>query len=93
MRADLFLKKCSIVKRRSQAKAICQRGKVLIDGNSIKAANQITPGQLMTICLPNRFLEIEILDIPKSNVSRKAAGDFYRVIRDEKRNEGVDMEG
>ena len=82
MRIDLFLKRCCLVKRRSWAKAACEKGIVAVDGRPVKPSKEVTLGQTISLTFADRYLEIEILDLPRGNIPKAFAKQFYRVIRD-----------
>ena len=83
MRVDLFLKKCCIVKHRSFAKLACDKGRVLVDGVRAKPSKEVGVGSKVTMNLTDRKLDIEILAIPKGNISKVQAQEYYRVLREE----------
>lgn len=85
VRLDLFLKTCRLMKRRSEAKRACDNGIVSVRGVTAKAAREVKPGDLIAIAFVDRFLDIEILELPKGNVPKSRAQTFYRVERDEAR--------
>lgn len=82
MRLDLFLTKSHLIKRRSLAKAACERGIVWTDGHPAKAGREISPGQRITIDFASRLLEVEVLRLPRGTVSKKEARELYSVLRD-----------
>ena len=85
MRLDLFLKRCCLTRRRSEAKQACDNGIVTLDAQPAKASREVRPGQRVAIRFADRHLEIEILDVPAGNVPKAAAQTYYRTIRDEAR--------
>ena len=85
MRIDQYLKVCCLVKHRSEAKKACDAGVVKINGRIAKASKEIRIGDIITVDSEARFLEMEILDIPPKQVSKKEAGELYRTIHDEHR--------
>jgi len=87
MRLDSFLSDTRLIKRRTQAKQACEKGKVFLDQRMAKSGKEVKPGQVITINFANRILEVEILDIPGRSVRKEEAGNFYRVIREERRKE------
>jgi ribosomal 50S subunit-recycling heat shock protein len=87
MRLDSFLSDTRLIKRRSQAKQACENGKVFLDQRVVKPGKEVKPGQIITINFANRILEVEILDIPRRNVRKEEAKNFYRIIREERRKE------
>jgi ribosomal 50S subunit-recycling heat shock protein len=87
MRLDAFLSDTRLIKRRTQAKLACEKGRVFLDQRPAKPGKDVKPGQVITIDFANRLLEVEVVDIPRRNVRKEDAKDFYRVIREEKRRE------
>ncbi len=47
MRLDVFLKRVGLVKQRTQAKEICDRGRVKVDGGTAKAGKEIDIGRTL----------------------------------------------
>ena len=86
MRLDLFLKRCCLIRRRTEAKLACDNGIVAVDGLPSKAGRIVKPGQRVGIAFSDRFVEVEILALPSGNVSRAAARECYRLVRDEARD-------
>ena len=54
MRLDKFLKVSRIIKRRTVANEACDAGRVLVDGQSAKAAKEIRVGHKIEIQLGQR---------------------------------------
>ena len=86
MRLDIFLKKCLLIKRRTDAKRACDNGIVSIDDHVAKAGREITPGQRISIAFLDRFVEVEVLALPAGNVAKNKAYLYHRVLRDEPRD-------
>ena len=89
MRLDLFLTKSRLIKRRSLAKAACERGIVSVDGHIAKAHREISPGQQITIDFTSRILDVEVLGLPRGNVSKKEAAKLYRLLRETRKEEEI----
>ena len=83
MRLDVFLKRVGLVKQRTQAKEICDRGRVTVDGGTAKAGKEVDIGRTLGLDLPREYLEIDINDLPDRNFKRKQGEAFYRVVRHE----------
>ncbi|MCD8204302.1 MAG: RNA-binding S4 domain-containing protein [Coprobacillus sp.] len=73
MRLDAFLKKSSILKRRTVAKELCDNGKVLVNGKEGKPSLNLKDGDVISLLVGNSTREfivhIETLDNGKENVS------------------------
>ena len=82
MRLDIFLKTSRLIKRRSVAKELCDRGKVQVGGAPAKAGREIKAGDVLTMALPRRKLTVEVREIPSGNVTKEMAAGLYKVIED-----------
>jgi ribosomal 50S subunit-recycling heat shock protein len=89
MRLDSYLSDTRLIKRRTQAKKACEAGAVYLDGKAAKPGKEVKPGQNISITFVNRFLEIEVLEIPLRSLRKEDARDYYRILREEKRREGL----
>ncbi len=63
MRADLFLKKSRIIKRRSLANEVISQGRVFRNALPIKPSTKLSNGDVVEIRLPSRIIRIKILDV------------------------------
>lgn len=57
-----------------------------MDGTRAKAGREVREGERIEIAFTDRLLEIEILGLPRGNVSKAQAQTFYRIERDEVRD-------
>ena len=64
LRLDLFLKMSRLIKRRSIAKALCDAGRVQINGRPAKAGALVQIGDLLRLDLPHSILEAAVLRLP-----------------------------
>ena len=84
MRLDVFLKRVGLVKQRTLAKQICDKGAVSVDGRKAKAGKEITCGQVISVNLQDEFVEIEVLDFPGRSYKRNAGETFYKILKHER---------
>lgn len=84
LRVDVLLHRLCLTKSRSEAKAACEAGAVWVDGKKARPSDTVPPGRRVEIRYPGRTLEMELLETPGKSVSKKAAKDLYRVIREER---------
>ncbi|HET7460691.1 MAG TPA: S4 domain-containing protein [Longimicrobium sp.] len=82
LRVDVLLHRLCLTKSRSEAKAACDSGAVSVDGKKAKASDTVPVGRRIEVRYPGRTLELELLETPGKSVSKKAAKDLYRVIRE-----------
>lgn len=84
LRVDVLLHRLCLTRSRSEAKAACESGAVSLDGRPARPADLVSPGKHIVVRYPARLLEVELLETPGKSVSKKAARDLYRVVRDER---------
>ena len=86
LRVDVLLHRLCLTRSRSEAKAACDSGAVLVDGDVARPSREVATGAVVTIRFPRRTLEIGVDQLPGKSTSRKVARDLYRVLRDEPRD-------
>ncbi len=86
MRLDVWLSKVCLLKSRSQAKSGCKSGKILLDGCAVKESHAVRPGERITLCFPQREIELEVRELPAGNVSRKDAPNYYEILSEQPRD-------
>lgn len=60
MRLDLVLKLSGLIKRRTVAKELAERGRILINGRTAKPSSEVKEGDNLELHLGNRVLIVEI---------------------------------
>ena len=60
MRLDLVLKLSGLIKRRTVAKELAERGKILINNRVAKPSSEVKEGDTLELRLGNRILVVEI---------------------------------
>ena len=85
MRLDKFLKVSRVVKRRTLAKEVCERGQVMVNERKAKAGLEVKAGDTVTVGFGNRNLKIRIVEVRES-VPAKMARELYEVLEDYKVN-------
>ena len=60
MRLDLVLKQSGLIKRRTVAKELAERGRILINDRVAKPSSEVKNGDLLELHLGNRVLIVEI---------------------------------
>jgi ribosome-associated heat shock protein Hsp15 len=81
---DVLLHRLCLTKSRSEAKAACEAGAVTVDGKRARPSDAVQAGKRIAVKYPSRLLEVKLLELPGKSVSKQAARDLYRVLRDEK---------
>ncbi|MGQ9464787.1 MAG: RNA-binding S4 domain-containing protein [bacterium] len=77
MRIDLFLKKTLIVKQRSAAKDLCDKGLVRVNGVVCKPAQGIKEGDMIEIETIKGIMKYRIIKIPQANVRKNEVNQYY----------------
>lgn len=85
MRLDSFLSDVRLIKRRTQAKKACENQIVWVDGKIAKPGKEVKVGQKILVDFTSRSVEIEVLAVPKGNIRKEAAKEFYRILREERK--------
>jgi len=77
IRLDKWLKIARIFKTRSQAGHACDENHVKVNGEVVKAAKLIKPGDKLTVKGKNRCREFEVAGISFKSISAKQARELY----------------
>ncbi|ADY73091.1 RNA-binding S4 domain protein [Desulfurobacterium thermolithotrophum DSM 11699] len=87
MRLDQFLKLSRIVKRRSQAKELCDLKVVKVNGQVAKPSREVKVGDTIEIDTVSRYVKFTVREIPSGkNVSKKKARELIEIIEDKKKD-------
>ena len=82
MRIDKYLKLTRLIKRRTVAKELLDRGMFLINDRVAKPSSEVNVGDVIFLPLGRHKLTVRVLKIvdhdPKDNVH-----DLYEVVKDE----------
>lgn len=79
MRLDKWLKVARVIKRRPVAHAICEQGRVTVNGRAAKPALKLKPGDKLVIRFGQRQLSLTVLGVPEKQVAAKLASELYQV--------------
>ena len=94
MRLDKFLQVSRLIKRRTVANELCQRGKVTVNGRNAKAGKELAEGDVLSItfCVSSpshpqggedHTVVCEVVEVPSANVPKAKAPTLYRQINGE----------
>ncbi len=78
MRIDKWLKMVRIFKKRTEAAEACELGRVKLNGQVAKASRTVKVGDQIVVKKGKRYLELEVLQIPKRGLSAKDARLAYK---------------
>ena len=66
MRLDLFLKKTALIKRRTVAKELIERGHMFINNKQAKPSSEVKDGDIILLNLGNRRIKVKaVIEIKK----------------------------
>lgn len=80
MRLDKFLKVSRLIKRRTVANEVSDKGRVLVNGNQAKPSKQLKENDIIMIESKNKPITIKVLKIPQGNISVQEAPTLYEII-------------
>ena len=61
MRIDKFLKVSRLIKRRTVANEACDAGRVLVNGNAVRASYTVKVGDVIEILFGGKSVKVEVL--------------------------------
>lgn len=81
MRLDKFLKVSRIIKRRTIAKEVSDKGRITVNGRQAKSSTDVKVGDEMTIQFGNKTLELRI-DKIVDTTKKDEAQEMYTLIKE-----------
>ena len=81
MRLDKFLKVSRIIKRRTIAKEVSDKGRIAINGKQAKSSTDVKVGDEMTIQFGNKTLELRI-DKIVDTTKKDEAQEMYTILKE-----------
>jgi ribosomal 50S subunit-recycling heat shock protein len=81
MRLDRFLKTSRLVKRRTQAKEMCDKAFIKVNGHQSKSSKDIKQNDVISIYYRFKKLTVEVLGISE-NVKKEDAKKLYKVLEE-----------
>ncbi|MDR0922167.1 MAG: RNA-binding S4 domain-containing protein [Lactobacillales bacterium] len=79
MRLDKFLKVSRIIKRRTVAKEVADKGRIQVNGILAKSSSMLKVNDLVRIQFGNKILEIKVLALHDST-KKEDASKMYEII-------------
>lgn len=83
MRLDKFLKVSRLIKRRTVANEVSDKGKVFVNKVAAKPSKVLKVGDIITIEKGKNPITVRVLLIPDGNVSVQEAPTLYEVLQEE----------
>ncbi|WP_179396119.1 RNA-binding S4 domain-containing protein [Lacticaseibacillus absianus] len=79
MRLDKYLKVSRIIKRRTVAKEIADKGRITINDKLAKSSSDVAIGDVLVIAFGNKTLTVKVTDLVETT-KKELAGDLYTVV-------------
>ena len=79
MRLDKYLKVSRIIKRRTVPNEACDAGRVMVNGNVVKASYNVKEGDVLEIQFGNKTVKAEILSVQET-VKKDEAKEMFRYL-------------
>ncbi|MFD1317794.1 RNA-binding S4 domain-containing protein [Loigolactobacillus zhaoyuanensis] len=79
MRLDKFLKVSRIIKRRTVAKEIADKGRILINDKVAKSSTNVAVGDTVTIKFGNKTLTVKVSALFETT-KKDAAEEMYEIV-------------
>ena len=83
MRLDKYLKVSRLVKRRTLAKEVADKGRIEINGKIAKSSSTVKLGDELTLYYGNKILKVRVTDI-KDSTKKQDAAYMYEIISEER---------
>lgn len=81
MRLDKYLKVSRLIKRRTVAKEIADKGRISINGKVAKSSTDVKIGDELTLLFGNKTLVVKVTDI-RETTKKDEAENMYEVVSD-----------
>ncbi|WP_413376987.1 RNA-binding S4 domain-containing protein [Alkalihalobacillus sp. 1P02AB] len=85
MRLDKFLKVSRLIKRRTLAKEVCDKGRIAVNGQVAKAGTNVKPGDELEVRFGQKIVTVKV-DAIKEMVRKDEAAMMYTIIKEEQVN-------
>lgn len=81
MRLDVFLKISRLVPRRTVAQALCDGGKVFLNGSPAKSSKEVKVGDVLSIQRGDSTTTVRIEVVPLStHLPKQSASALYSIV-------------
>lgn len=78
MRLDKFLKISRVIKRRTVANEVADKGRVSVNGKVVKPSFEVKVGDIVEITFGDKVSKFEIIKIPE--VQGKNMGELIKIL-------------
>ena len=83
MRLDKFSKVSRIIKRRSVAKEVADKGRIQINGKLAKSSSTLKVGDILQIQFGNKTLEVKVL-VLQDSTKKEDASKMYEILSEKR---------
>ncbi|WP_163102902.1 RNA-binding S4 domain-containing protein [Peribacillus alkalitolerans] len=83
MRLDKFLKVSRLIKRRTLAKEVADKGRIQINGKPAKSSTSVKVGDEMIVQFGQKLVTVQIEKLIESTKKEDAA-DMYTIVKEER---------
>ncbi len=83
MRLDKFLKVSRLIKRRTLAKEVADKGRITINGLQAKASSNVKEGDELAVQFGQKIVTVRI-DKIQETTKKDAAAEMYTILKEEK---------
>ena len=84
MRLDKFLKVSRIIKRRTLAKEVADKGRIKVNDLVAKASTEVKIDDLIEIQFGNKIITVKVVELVDST-KKEDAKQMFEVVKEEKR--------
>lgn len=82
MRLDKFLKVSRIIKRRTVAKEIADKGRITVNGRVAKSSTDVVPDDELVIKFGNKTLTVQVMQL-LDTTKKQEAENMYKIVSEE----------
>lgn len=82
MRLDKFLKVSRIIKRRTVAKEIADKGRIMINERVAKSSTDVMPNDVLVIKFGNKTLTLQVLQLLETT-KKQDAENMYKIVSED----------
>ncbi|WP_326717067.1 RNA-binding S4 domain-containing protein [Vagococcus jeotgali] len=83
MRLDKYLKVSRIIKRRSVAKEVADKGRIQVNNKLAKSSTDVKAGDIITIMFGNKILEVKVTEL-RDTTKKDEAKDLYEILSEKR---------
>lgn len=83
MRLDKFLKISRLIKRRTLAKEVADKGRISVNGTQAKASSNVKVGDELEIRFGQKLVTVKINELQESTKKEDAA-NMYSIVKEER---------